>query len=162
MNKKEILDGIQSQIVSFDNKASILLSVVGIVFALALSFLDVFHAGFYIEQSKYYQVCYCIFFVLFIIVAIAAMVCYVLVILPRRNKTQYMYGNYYLDICQMSKEELVKIYSKEDNVDDCLLGQIIINSQICSKKHKYILAGIVLLIPFGLLLIALILLTICG
>ena len=40
--KQEILSGISNQISSFDNKASILISAIGILFALSLSFLDVF------------------------------------------------------------------------------------------------------------------------
>ena len=40
--KKEILNGIYSQISSFDNKAGLLISVLGIVFGLSLNFFEVF------------------------------------------------------------------------------------------------------------------------
>lgn len=46
---KEILQGIQSQIGNFDNKASIFLATVGIVFALSSSFLEIFHSEWYIQ-----------------------------------------------------------------------------------------------------------------
>ncbi len=40
--KQKILDNVYLQISSFDNKANIFITVIGIVFALSLSFLDVF------------------------------------------------------------------------------------------------------------------------
>ena len=40
--KKEILSNIQNQISAFDNKASIFLAAIGIVFALSISLFDVF------------------------------------------------------------------------------------------------------------------------
>ena len=52
-NNKEILKEVQSQISFFDNKASILLSVVGIIFALTLSFLDVFHSEFLLIDTLF-------------------------------------------------------------------------------------------------------------
>ena len=85
-DNKKILDGIQNQISSFDNKASILLSVVGIIFALTLSFLDLFHNDFYIVKNTFFKRWFSSVFVLYIVVAILIIVCFILVIVPRENK----------------------------------------------------------------------------
>ena len=57
-NNKKILEEVQSQISFFDNKASILLSVVGIIFALTLSFLDVFHSEFFMGNNATFKTFY--------------------------------------------------------------------------------------------------------
>ena len=42
--KKEILNGIYAQIGSFDSKAGLLISILGIVFGLSLDFFGIFSA----------------------------------------------------------------------------------------------------------------------
>ena len=164
MDKKEILGQIQNQISVFDNKASILLSVVGIVFALSLSFLDVFHADFFISQSVVYRNWYYVLFSIFILSAIVSIGSLVFVIFPRKNNTGKKYPNYYYDISSMSKDELrARLSSQIDDVkDEYLLGQIMINSKICKRKNIAILIGIYSLIPFILLIAALTIMTMLG
>ena len=59
--KQKILDNLYLQISSFDNKANIFITVIGIVFALSLSFLDVFKDCSFIKSSNevkiYYYIC---------------------------------------------------------------------------------------------------------
>ena len=62
--KHEILSGISNQISSFDNKASILISAIGIVFALSLSFLDVFCEEKFLLKSQNFKTFYYILFIL--------------------------------------------------------------------------------------------------
>ena len=62
-NNKKISEEVQSQISFFDNKASILLSVVGIIFALTLSFLDVFHSEFFLGKDITFRTFYILLFI---------------------------------------------------------------------------------------------------
>lgn len=158
-NQKELLNGVQSQIASFDNKASILISVVGIIFALALSFLDVFHMDFFIAQSTCFKGWYYLLFIAFIAVTVISILSFAMVILPRKHCTQTLYPNYYRDIVKMSSEDLEIAINKYAEEDTLVLGQLKINSEICNKKHKWLCAGIISMIPFVLILIVLTIIT---
>lgn len=161
--KKEILLGINNQISSFDNKASILISAIGIVFALSLSFLDVFCEETFLLKSQNFKTFYYILFILFIINSIIVIGSYILVIIPRKKIGNKKYVNYYNDIAEFDLDEhddydgLLEEYTKNNRL---LTEQIIINSKICKKKHLFLKIGITSLIPFSLLLLALIILTI--
>lgn len=82
-NDKEILNGILAQINSFDSKAGILISVIGIVFGLSLALLSNF---------KEYKDClpkltaFAVVYLLFVLSSLIAIVFSVLVILPRESK----------------------------------------------------------------------------
>lgn len=82
-NDNEILNGILAQINSFDSKAGILISVIGIVFGLSLTLLSNF---------KEYKDClpkltaFATVYLLFVISSLIAIVFSVLVILPRESK----------------------------------------------------------------------------
>lgn len=153
---KQILDGIQNQISSFDNKASILLSIVGIIFALTMSFLDVFHTSFYVEQNTVFKGWFSSIFVIYIIITILIIVSFILVIIPRTNKEKTKYPNYYRDIKNMTKEELKQSLIEYSNSNELIIEQIMINSSICNKKHFWSKIGITLMIPFILCIISLI------
>ena len=58
---------------------------------------------------------------------------------------------------QKKYDDLLENYTKNDKL---LTEQIIINSKICKHKHKFLKIGIISLIPFSILLLALIVLTI--
>ena len=158
-NNKEILEGIQSQISFFDNKASILLSVVGIIFALTLSFLDVFHSEFFLGKDATFRNFYILLFICYILITLTLIIFLILVILPRKHNRNGKYPNYYLDIKDLSKQDLkdaIKRYSEED---DMILEQIKINAEICMKKHKCLKLGIIFFIPFIICIVAMILMT---
>ena len=163
--QKDILEQIQSQISIFDNKASILLSVVGIMFALSLSFLDVFHAEFFINQSASYHKWYYVLFSMFILSAMVSIASLVSVIVPRKNNTGKKYPNYYYDIAGMTKEEITTMLfntTNENKTSDSMLGQILINSRICKKKHIATQIGAFSLIPFVLFISILTIMTMLG
>ena len=157
---KEILNGLQSQIVSFDNKASILLSVVGIIFALALSFLDVFHSGFFIEKCLRFKISYYILFGGFILATVISIFSFAMVILPRKHNRKVKYPNYYKDIVKMTKNDLENALNDYSNKNDLILDQIMINAEISEKKHKWLFVGIISLVPFVLTIVALTVMTI--
>ena len=161
--KHEILSGISNQISSFDNKASILISAIGIVFALSLSFLDVFCDEDFLLKSQNFIIVYYILFILFIINTIIVIGSYILVIIPRKKIGNKKYANYYNDIAELDindhkdYDDLLEDYTKNDIL---LTEQIIINSKICKTKHTFLKVGIISLIPFSMLLLVLIVLTI--
>ena len=64
--KQKILDNIYLQISSFDNKANIFITVIGIVFALSLSFLDVFKDCSFVKSNSGVKIFYYICFMLFV------------------------------------------------------------------------------------------------
>lgn len=151
MEKKEILNNLLSQINAFDSKASILVTAVGVVFALVSSFL--LGSNLYVWQNEsLIGIVYKILFLLFLLTSLAVMFCMVMVILPRRRKDDgKLYPNYYLDITKIEKEKLDEAIRKID-ID----SQIKINATICTKKEIWFRRGILLLIPFALILITLI------
>lgn len=161
--KNDILSGISNQISSFDNKASILISAIGIVFALSLSFLDVFCEDDFLLKSQNFKTVYYTLFILFIINTIIVIGSYILVIIPRKKIGNNKYANYYNDIAELDiddhkdYDDLLEDYTKNDIL---LTEQIIINSKICKTKHKFLKVGIISLIPFSILLLVLIILTI--
>lgn len=155
MEKKEILNNILSQINAFDSKASILVTAVGVVFALVSSFL--LDSSLSVWQSEAsIGIVYKVLFLLFLLTSLAVMFCMVMVILPRRRKDDgKLYPNYYLDITKIEKEKLDDAIKNID-VD----GQIKINAAICTRKEIWFRRGILLLIPFSIFLIVLICLAI--
>lgn len=161
--KEKILDGINGQIASFDNKASILISVIGIVFALSLSFLDVFSEEKFLDKSCTYKVYYYILFILFILNTVFVVMSYIFVIIPRKKIGKNRYANYYKDMSKLDINDInnynkyFEDYTKDDNL---LTEQIIINSKICNRKHLWLKIGIMSLVPFALLLLVVILMTI--
>ena len=136
MEKKEILSNLLSQINAFDSKASILVTAVGVVFALVSSFLLGSNlSGWQREYSI--EIVYRVLFLLFLLTSLAVMFCMVMVILPRRRKDDgKLYPNYYLDITKIEKEKLDEAIRKID-ID----GQIKINAMICTKKEIWFRRG---------------------
>ena len=157
-NKKEILTGIYSQISSFDNKASILISVIGIVFALLLDFTDVFSSNEFVNtQNNLIKFTFYLSFVVFCISAIFSIFCNIMVIKPRSHKKNQKYINFYKDISKMSKEEFKEIINGK-NSDNYIEDQIMINARICNKKDLWLKTGLYGLIPFSSSLMSMIIL----
>lgn len=65
--KQKILDNIYLQISSFDNKANIFIIVIGIVFALSLSYLDVFKDCNFVKSNSGVKIYNYICFMLFVL-----------------------------------------------------------------------------------------------
>ena len=149
--KKEILNGIYSQIGSFDNKAGLLISVLGIVFGLSLDFFGVFSKCSFIGSDNYFlkTLCY-IAFVLYCLSFLFSIVSFVLVIIPRSHRGEKNNINYYKDICNMSQDDFDKNFKSHCENDDIIDNQIFANSRICNKKHLFLKLGIYGLIPFAI------------
>ncbi len=156
--KKEILNGIYNQISAFDNKAGLLISVVGIVFALSLDFLSLFNKSTFICCELYIKIICYILFAIYILSFVSVISCLVLVIIPRENKDRTKSANYYKDIVNMSSDEYKKSLNDYINKDDTVVNQIIKNANICDRKHKWLKKGIVCLIPYAITMVIFIIL----
>lgn len=155
--KKEILNGIQNQIASFDSKASIFIAAIGIVFAVVISLFDVFHSEWFSKASDSYQIWFKVLFCVFLLVTISLLLMFVLVLVPRKSFSQKKYGNYYRDISLTNRNELDAMLHDYSMDDELLTDQIKINADICGRKHLFIFCGELLLMPFVLLITILIL-----
>ena len=160
VEEENILDSIYSQISSFDNKASILVSIVGIVFALILNFLDVFSGESFNTIETNVKITYYFLFILFCLVALLTIFSFIMVIFPRKHKDAIHAPNYYRNIAQTDEEQYKQDLDKYLDTDDIIIKQIKINADICNKKHFWLKVGIILLIPFALIMFSLILLNI--
>lgn len=148
--KKEILNGIYSQISSFDNKSGLLISVLGIVFGLSLDFFEIFSKCSFVSCDSWFlkAICY-IALVIYCIAFIFSIGCFVCVITPRFHNGKRNNVNYYKDICGMTLDEFnsnIKEYCENDSIIDF---QIFANACICNRKHLFLRLGICGLIPYG-------------
>lgn len=82
-----------------------------------------------------------------------------MVIIPRSDKRAKNSPNYYRNISCMSIEEINNAIMEKNS--DYLLNQIKINGDLCMKKHKWLMAGIYLLIPFAVTISILIIFISC-
>ena len=146
--KQNILDGIIDQISSFDNKANILITAIGIAFSISLIFVERPYNSQLFKKIDYYNL-YLIIFIIYIISSITAITFFILVVVPRRKKGDNYYANYYNDIAKLEIDDIEKynsIFNKYIDDDKLLTEQIIINSKICKKKHNNLKNGILMLI----------------
>lgn len=145
--KQKILDNIYLQISSFDNKANIFITVIGIVFALSLSFLDVFNECNFINASYYVKIYYYICFMSFVVNIILSIFSFVMVIVPRKYYGGNINANYYKHIAKMSVKELKNKINDYIKDEEQIINQIKINGDICNKKHNWVMAGMISLLP---------------
>lgn len=148
--KKDILGGVYTQISSFDNKAGLLISVLGIVFGLSLDFFEVFSRCSFLHSENVLAkiLCY-VALGLYCLSFLFSIVSFVLVIIPRTHKGCKNNVNYYKDICNMSLDEFNDNCKDYFDNDAIINNQIFANSNICNKKHLFLKMGIYGLIPFG-------------
>ena len=161
-SRAEILDCIQCQISKFDNKANILLIVVGLIFAGSMQVFTVFSdLDRILESEKFISLC--VFGVAYLLNSMLTIGLLVGVVYPRRKKynKKDIDVNYYYDIHRYAqlkgKEKLsekIDDYNHEDK--DVMVSQIIINSSIAVKKHQFITASCISMIPQYVIFIVLI------
>lgn len=157
--KKEILNSIHSQISSFDNKASILVTVVSVVSALSLSLINVFFTDNFISKNDIFKSWFGVLFILLFIVSFLAITFFVLAIIPRKKMGTNIYADYYKDISEMNEEEYSKHFDSFIKNDYLLIKQILINSKIATKKHFWIKIGAWFLPIYGLVALSLVIMT---
>lgn len=170
--KIEIFNEIESQINKMDNKAGILISAVGIVFALTIDLLSVVSKS---EASIYYRMFSYIFLGIYLFSFLTSMSFFILTIIPRKKKgcdDEKVNINYYYDLSDIQRENTDnktrndvfndKLKKEADEKENTLTNQIFINAEICRRKHDTLFYGIIALIPFVLSVIGLIILFAIG
>lgn len=141
---------IKEQIDKFDNKANILIAMVGIVFAISLSILDVFREFESITTS---YILLLIFTSLYFISFGLEMVFLIMVIYPRRKKNKDKKSlSYYIDVSTMTDDEIISSFDNEDCVSE--IDQLKINATICTRKHRCLVKAIWTLIPLFVFVLA--------
>lgn len=144
--KKLSLELVLNQIASFDNKASIIVSILGIVFALSFTVIEVISSKSDLIKPYIFSS-----FVLFLISVISALTFSVLVLFPKKRKGKLNQKSltYYMDLKNITKDEYIRLF--EDN-GDCGISieQIDQNARICSFKHLMLKISITLMIPMVL------------
>lgn len=156
-NDKEILNGVLAQINSFDAKAGILISVIGIVFGLSLTLLNNFKEY---EDCKCKLTVFAVVYLLFVISSLITIIFSVLVIFPRESKEKKNNVNYYMDLCEMDYPNFKKNSDAFYSDESIFFNQIQTNAKICKKKHKFLRLSIISMIPCGVFVLALIVMAI--
>ena len=146
---KELLNGIYNQIASFDNKAAVLISIIGIVFALSFDALDIFKSiTIMLDDLKLWREFNYIMLGVYCLSFILSIIFFILVIVPRSHKSPNIHINYYKDIVQTRKINFKRFFYEYIEDDNVLINQIYINADICYKKHIFLKFGICTLISF--------------
>lgn len=178
VKKAEIFSEIEIQINKMDNKSGLLISAIGIVFALTIDLFSIFSQAGFLTAGKCYKVFCYLFSIMYISSFILSMAFFVLTIFPRKNKKQKtineekIHINYYYDLSELqrensfNKEKRNQIFNKKIEEElrsgENLTNQIFTNADICRRKHDNLNAGIKTLIPFVISLVGLIILLMVG
>ena len=145
-NKEKINENIniiKEQIDKFDNKANILITIVGIIFAISLSMLDVFRE---FESITITYILLLIFTILYFISFGVEMFFLIMVIYPRRKKNKDKKSlSYYLDVSKMTDDEFNACLDSKNCITE--IDQLKINANICTRKHKFLVKAIWTLVP---------------
>ena len=158
-NNKEILAGVLNQINSFDNKANVLITVIGIIFGLSLTFLERYET---LKDLECIRITFKIFYLLYVISSLASITASIIVILPRTNKKQKKNNvNYYMDLCEMKYDDFKINCNDFFNKNEVFFNQIQTNARICKRKHKWLRISIFCMIPTAIFLIILLIISVC-
>lgn len=178
--KEQIFCEIENQINKMDSKAGMLISALGIVFALTTDLFSIYSIEKFNDFSVSFKAFCFVVTGLYCLSFVFSMFMFIIAILPRTNKKQKkqnnedFHVNYYYDLSNKlrlaSKNKNINIpelFNKaiESEIKDgrtSLENQIFTNADICRKKHDKIVMGIVGLIPFVISMIGLIVLMILG
>lgn len=155
IENKEILNGIYAQINSFDSKAGILISVISILLAISLFLIDVLN-----NILKKYIFPFSIIYGLFLLLSIATISFSVLVVIPRKcpkkykNIDKHRNVNYYIDLTNMTYNDFVDNKIEFYNNEETMFMQILVNAEICKRKHLFLKLAIFSMVPLAIFTIA--------
>ena len=137
--KAETLKILLNQITSFDNKASIIVTILGIVFALSFTVIDVI-AGKSACQKPYIFAS----FISFLVCVLLSFTFAISVFSPRKRKKNIVHKRsltYYEDLKDMDAREYEDLFNASNDAG-ASIEQINTNAEICSKKHKHLIRSI--------------------
>ena len=146
-NENKALEILYNQISSFDSKASILISVLGIFFGLSISMLELI--DFVCDLIGIISI---IVLMLFWISLTLSILFSILVVMPRKRSKNNMVNKsltYYSDLENMDLAEFTEISDKKKTII-VLFEQVKTNAQICTTKHKMFVISIKFLIPVAI------------
>lgn len=153
---QEILSAVQNTIANYDNKASALLTAVGIVFGFSL--FSVQELSNKTDTVKAF--CY-IFGILYLLAFVTSLILLVLIVFPRgrnkkeeKNKTEY--SLYSEDLYNHVKNDNVDSFIKDGNSDNAILDQIKVCSRIAHTKEVLLKAAVISIIVFTICLVVLV------
>lgn len=178
--KIRIYNDIENQINKMDTKAGMLISALGIVFALTIDLFSIYNVEKFNDFSVIFKVFCFIITGLYCLSFVFSMVMFISAIIPSTNKRQKnlnneeFHVNYYYDLSNklrlINKDKSIdrsKLFNETieneiSNGQKNLENQIFTNGDICRKKHDKIVTGIMGLIPFVISMVVLIILTIAS
>jgi uncharacterized membrane protein len=142
-HKRFSLELVTNQIISFDNKTSIIVSVLGIIFALSFAVIEIIASKDAFIKPYIFSS-----FLMFLIAILTSLSLSILALMPRKRKGSNKKKSltYYGDLIHITDDEYSKLY--EANGYCCIsIEQINQNSRICMQKHLLLKASIICLIP---------------
>lgn len=153
---KESLFAVQSTIANYDNKASALLTAVGIVFGFSL-----FSVQELSNKTDILKVLCCIFGVLYLLAFVTSIILLVLIVFPRRRnkkekENKVDYPLYTEDLYEHLNKGDIDTFVKDGNKDDAVLVQIRVCTRIAHTKEKLLRAAVGFIIAFAICLVALV------
>lgn len=149
-NIKNSLDSIQNSIASFDNKATSLLTAVGIIFSFSLLSLDTLDGK---ELSVWFYISAGLYLLSFLV----SIVCLILVIVPRgktKKKKEIKCNLYQRDIYECLDNKDFNEFIKKEPTDQVMLSQVRSCVKIARTKEVLLIIStisIVLLSSFLLM-----------
>ena len=153
MNKDNLLDSIQNQIIKFDAKATSLIGVVGVIFGLSLELFS--SIKILVGTVKIVGM---IFVGIYLISFVLVIFSLIFIIYPRSARKNSSNILYYKDIADMKENEYIvslkNEFDKEGNHN--IDKQIHTNAIICKRKHYWLNMAIFGLIPMFISLISII------
>ena len=153
---QESLSAVQSTIANYDNKASALLTAVGIVFGFSL--FSVQELSNKTDTVKVF--CY-IFGILYLLAFVTSLILLVLIVFPRRRnkkekENKIDYPLYNEDLYEHLNKGDIDTFVKDGYKDDATLDQIKVCSRICHTKETLLRAAVISIIVFTVCLVALV------
>lgn len=140
-NIKNSLDSIQSSIASFDNKATSLLTAVGIIFSFSLLSLDTL-------EGKELFVWFYISAGLYLLSFLVSIVCLILVIVPRgksKKEKEIKCNLYQRDIYESLGDKDFKDFIEKEPTNEVMLSQVKSCVRIARLKEIFLLISIIAL-----------------
>lgn len=140
-----LLNEIKTQINRFDSKASILLTISGVLLGMSFGWIKLFKTDLN-HSIRPIEYCLSIFTICYILLLVFSICLFIMTILPRKRpkKMKQTETNnsiwYYEDLSKMELEIIKVELSKIDKID--LTEQIKINSIIANKKYTFLIWGI--------------------
>ena len=153
---QESLSAVQSTIANYDNKASALLTAVGIVFGFSL--FSVQELSNKTDTIKVF--CY-IFGIFYLLAFVTSLILLVLIVFPRRRnkkekENKIDYSLYNEDLYEHLNKGDIDTFVKDGYTDDGTLDQIKVCSRICHIKETLLRAAVISIIVFTVCLVALV------